>query len=177
MDGAPLKTNAATNPLSRRLSRREIYVASILLLLGTIYLVLFVQTVISIHSTSVTNQDNNISINKSELYSDIKTILIIACSFTGSAGLLTLKKYGWFFSNAIIVILVVILAAGWIQLARYGFTAVELILIILASVVVLTALIILQVPITRNRFMIKRKDYGWQIALTAILAAIFFGLQ
>ena len=69
---------------------KEIYVASIVLLVGTIYLVAQTITLFSGGSTTVKGDSLQISMNK--LLSHLRTIFIIVLCFTGGISMLRQKK-------------------------------------------------------------------------------------
>ncbi len=158
-------------------SGKEIFVAVLLLIVGLIYCLLFIQSIISSHSRSSTVSAEVISINRSELFSDLKTIVTIVCTITGGIGILLMRKTGWIFGLAQVLILLMISSAGWKQLIHFDEFGFSFFLVLAATLLLIIALVFLNMNGTRKKFGIRPRNYLYVLGLTALLFLIFFVLQ
>lgn len=152
---------------------KEIYVASIVLLVGTIYLVAQTITLFSGGSTTVKGDSLQISIN--ELLSHLRTIFIIVLCFTGGISMLRQKKIGWIISFAVILLLLTI-AAG-IYESNIPQISTGGVIIIAGIIMLLIAMIFLIQKTTRERYQIENKNYYSVIIIYAVLVLFYFYLQ
>lgn len=155
---------------------REIFVASILFLVGTIYLVLQIASMSSGTSRSSTIASDVIVLNRSEVLSDIRTFTTILLSFAGGIGLLKAKRFGWVFALPIFIVLLGISSAGWFWMVNSSFD-ISYFLVPVATLILVTALILLLLKSTRRRLGIGSRDYLITAILVALLLVLYFVLQ
>ena len=147
--------------------------ASIVLLVGTIYLVAQVITIFSVGSTRVKGDTLQLSIN--ELLSHLRTIFIIVLCFTGGIAMLGKKKIGWIVSISVILLLLTI-AAG-IYESNIPEVSLAGLIIIAGIIILLVAMIFLIQRSTRERYQIDNKSYYSVIIIYAFLVLFYFYLQ
>jgi hypothetical protein len=152
---------------------REIYSASLLLLIGTIYLVAQADSFFSIASIYV--EGDVIKLSKNEFLSHLRTVITIILCFCAGILLLRLKRSGWIISQSLLVLLLSI-AIG-IFISNFSGFSLSFIALAVAIFLLLIAIIFLLLNPTRQKFMVSGKDYLYTIFLFVILALFYFYLQ
>ena len=157
----------------RKASAKEIYAASLIFLIGIVYLVAQADALFSMGSTTV--RGDIIQLSKNEMLSHLRSILTIVLCFSGGILLLKIKKSGWIICQSVLLLLLTIAAGIFISnitsLNSSGF------ILIAGILLLLLAFIFLIQKATRQKFMVTKKNYQSVIVLFALLAVFYFLLQ
>lgn len=157
----------------RKASAKEIYTASLILLIGIVYLVAQADAIFSIGSTTV--KGDMIQLSKNEMLSHLRTIITIVLCFSGGILLLKIKKAGWIICQSVLLLLLTIASGIFINnLTRLNSSG----LILIAGILLLLmAFIFLLQKKTRQKFMVTKKSYQPVVVLFGVLAIFYFLLQ
>lgn len=156
-----------------RKNGREIYVSGMILLIGSIYLAAQADTLFSIGSTR--REGDTILISRNELFSHLRTIIIILLCFTGGIAMLRSKTIGWIINLAVILLLLTIVA-GIYESNIKGVEVAGLVLIG-GIILLLMAMIFLLQKSMRYKYGINNKSYYSVGILYALLILFYFFLQ
>lgn len=154
-------------------SWREIYVGTLLFISGTVVLILLAASWIGRESGV---QDDTITLNRSELFADVRTLITIVICFAGGAGLLRIRKIGWSLSLAMLVLFLALTYAGWLWVINSTFD-ISYILVPLATTLILLGIILLLLPYTRSKFGVARREFLLFFITLAVLGVVYFVLQ
>ena len=150
-----------------------IYVASLVLLIGIIYLAAQTDSLFSIGSTRV--KGDVIELSKNELLSHFRSVLTIVLCFSGGILLLKNKTAGWIISQSILLLLSTI--ATGIFISNVSSLGVSGVLLVILVVLLLSAIYLLNMASTRRRFTVSFRSYVTVIVLFIALALFYFLLQ
>ena len=154
-------------------SGKEIYVASLILLTGVIYLAAQTDTLFSMGSTRI--KGDVIQLSRNEMLSHLRSVLTIILCFSGGILLLKTKTLGWVISQSILLLLTTIATGIFISnVDSLSFSGILLIIVIL---MLLVAIIFLLHTKIRQRFMVSKQAYLSVIILFVVLALFYFLLQ
>lgn len=157
-----------------KLNWREKFAAYLLLIVGILYLALWFVSIFSgVSNRSTSGQEDKIIISKSEMLSNIRTI--ISFSVFLLAGILLLKKQrlGWIMGLSIILIYIIISTGILVQLIGSdenfvaGVLGFGLVLLVCSFIFLLPAS-------TQKKFMVSRNSYLLTIGFSALLGIIYF---
>ena len=151
---------------------KVIFSASLLLLIGVIYLAAQADALFSIGSTTV--KGDTIQLSKNEVLSHLRSIVTIVLCLAGGILLLKIKQTGWIISQSMVLLLLTI--ASGVYLTNYG-ELMALPFLFGAMLLLLTAFIFLLQKQTRQKFMVGRNSYLAVIIIFAILVVLYFFLQ
>lgn len=157
----------------QKANAKEIYVASLVLLIGVIYLAAQVDALFAIGSTRV--KGDVIHLSKNEMLSHFRSMFTIVFCFSGGILLLKTKTSGWVISQSILLLLTAI--ASGIYASNMSGLNFSGIILITGILMLLLAIIFLTLPQTRRRFMISKRSYLSAIILFTVLAVFYFLLQ
>ncbi len=150
--------------------------AILLLIIGVVYLLVWLVSVFSETTGFVQMDDKRISMNTAEFLNHLRTILIIVFSVAGSLALFKLRKSGWVMANAVFLLFLTIVSGGFYQAIKLGDTT----LIAIAGsgiLVLLAALVFLWLPAARMRLAVTRSTMFIAVALSAGTIAFYLFLQ
>ena len=151
---------------------KEIFSASLLLLIGVIYLAAQADSLFSIGSTTV--KGDTIQLSKNEVLSHLRSIVMIVLCLTGGILLLKIKQAGWIISQSLVLLLLTI--ASGVYFTNYG-ELMALPFLFGAMLLLFIAFIFLLQKQTRQKFMIGRDSYLAVVIIFAILVVLYFFLQ
>ena len=157
----------------RKSNAKEIYAASLILLIGTIYLAAQVAALFSMGSTTV--KGDIIQLSKNEILSHTRSILTIVLCFSGGILLLRTRRAGWIISLSLLLLLIAI--ASGIFLSNITGLDASGIAMTIGIFLLLMAIIFLVQTRTRQKFSITKKSYLLVFILFAALALFYFVLQ
>lgn len=157
----------------RKANAKEIYTASLILLIGVIYLAAQADALFSIGSTRI--KGDMIQLSKNEMLSHFRSILTIVLCFSGGILLLKTKTAGWVISQSILLLLVTI--ASGIYISNITGLNISGVVLVGGIVLLLLAIIFLLQKQTLQRFGITRKSYLSVLILFAVLTVFYFLLQ
>ncbi|RYG00804.1 MAG: hypothetical protein EOO02_14120 [Chitinophagaceae bacterium] len=168
--------STAVVPQPARLHLREKYSAIILLIIGVVYLAVWLISIFSETTGFVQVNEKQISMNTAELLNHIRTLLIIIFSIGGGFGLFRLRRFGWILANVIFLLFLTIVSGGIYQALKLADTT----LIVIActgATVLLLAVIFLWLPSARLRLSITRSDMITAAALSVVMTAFYLLAQ
>ena len=157
----------------RKVNAREIYAASLILVIGIIYLAAQVASLFSMGSTTI--KGDIIHLSKNEILSHTRSILTIVLCFSGSILLLRARTAGWIISLAILLLLATI-SSGIFLSNVTGLNFSGIILIVGIFLLVLAIIFLVQAGV-RQKFSVTKKSYLSVFILFAVLAFFYFVLQ
>ena len=157
----------------RKANAKQIYTASLILLIGTIYLAAQIDAIFSMGSTKV--HGDTIQFSKNEALSHLRSILTIILCFSGGILLLKARKVGWVISLSVLLLLITI-AAGIFASNINGLTF-SAIVLVAGIFLLLLAIIFLLQSRARQKFSITKKNYLSVFILFMLLAVFYFVLQ
>ena len=152
---------------------KTIYVASLVLLTGLIYLAAQTDALFSIGSTRV--KGDVIELSKNEMLSHFRSLLTIVLCFTGGVLLLKTRTAGWIICHSVLLLLSTI-AIG-IFISNVSSLNISGVLLIIVIVLLLSAIFLLNMVGTRRKFMVSFRSYVSVIVLFIALALFYFLLQ
>lgn len=156
----------------QKANRKEIFSATLVLIIGIIYLAAQADSFFSIGSTTV--KGDTIQLSKNELFSHVRSIVTIVFCIMGGILLLRIKRLGWILSQSMLLLFLTI--ASGVYLTNYG-ELMALPFLFGAMLLLITAFIFLLQKQTRKKFMIGRDSYLAVVIVFAILAVLYFFLQ
>ena len=157
----------------RRASAKEIYAASLVLLIGSIYLAAQADALFSIGSTTV--KGDIIQVSRNEMLSHLRSILTIILCFSGGILLLKIRRTGWIISLSILILLITI-AAG-IFFSNISGLNVSGVALIFGIGLLLLAIVFLLQSRAREKFSVTKKSFVSVFVLFAVLVFFYFVLQ
>jgi hypothetical protein len=155
-------------------SAKDWGVFMILLLAGCFYLFLQVISILQNGYSIIRTNDDNITVNRSEILYEIRTWLTIILCLVGSITYFRLKKTGWVMAFAILLLFISISAGAIYTLVNLEMIDLSAYFLGLISILILFGFISLITPSTRSKFDIKPKDFLYAIVVTVILLGIYF---
>jgi hypothetical protein len=154
-------------------SGKEIYAASLLLLIGTIYLAAQADAFFSIGSVYV--EGDVVKISKNEFLSHLRTVITVIMCFSGGILLLKVAKAGWIISQALLMLLFAI--GSGILISNFTGLHISILVLICGILLLLLAIVFLFLEQIRKKFLITSKDVLFALVLFAALIAFYFFLQ
>jgi hypothetical protein len=159
-----------------KISRKEKYSATILLLIGVVYLVLWIISIFSETSSFVTVENDKVAISKSELLSHTRTLLTIVFALGGSFLLFKGHRVGWMLALSVLVLFFLICSGGLYQAIKLR----EATLLTIAAAVWLIlfiGIVLLLLPVTRTKLRITKKVVISGVILAFFLCLFYFFVQ
>lgn len=161
---------------SAKLNWREVYAGTLVLLIGTVFLIAQVVSKLSSRASSYTVQHDVISINRDELYTDLRGVLTVVLGMLGGVLLLRKKRSGWIMSFALLVICAIIAGGSLYQLVQLHTFDMGFMLVAGATFLLLAAIIFLLVPSTCRKMKVGKMTFLPSLLLIAVLLGIYFFL-
>lgn len=158
------------------LSWREKFAGIFILVLGLIFLVLFVLELSTSRSSDVTSNADAIMVSKAALYRHIRNITSILIALVGAMGLLRQKQIGWMLSVPFLLIIGVI-AGYFFYLTLVTGMAMMSIAPGIALLLVILSLLFLLLPSAREKYRVSSKTILPTLVFLLAIGAIFFLLQ
>lgn len=160
-----------------KLSWREKYAGTLVLLIGVLYLILQVINLLSSKADRIVDTDGKLVISKAEILSDLRTYLYILFGITAGILLLRKKKWGWILGVPYLCLYIVIAVWGTLFSLQMGFTGAELIVLVAGVVVLLLALLFLLLPSALKKYKVGSDTILPTLVFLICLAVLYFFLQ
>lgn len=157
----------------RKPGAKEIYSASLILLIGTIYLAAQADAIFSIGSTTV--KGDTIQVSRNEMLSHLRSILTIILCFSGGILLLKIRKAGWVISLSILLLLLAV--ATGIFLSNIRGLNLSAVVLIAGIFLLLVAIVFLLQSRSRKKFLVTKKSFLSVFVLFAVLVLFYFVMQ
>lgn len=157
----------------RKSNAKDIYAASLILLIGTIYLAAQAGALFSMGSTTV--KGDVIQLSKNEILSHTRSILTIVLCFSGGILLLKARTAGWIISLSLLLLLITI-SSGIFLSNITGINASGIALTVGILLLLLAIMFLVQAR-ARQKFSVTKKSYLFVFILFAALAFFYFVLQ
>ena len=157
----------------RKPGAKEIYSASLILLIGTIYLAAQADAIFSIGSTTV--KGDTIQVSRNEMLSHLRSILTIILCFSGGILLLKIRKAGWVISLSILLLLLAV--ATGIFLSNISGLNLSAVVLIAGIFLLLVAIVFLLQSRSRKKFLVTKKSFLSVFVLFAVLVLFYFVMQ
>jgi hypothetical protein len=158
------------------LSWKEKYSSFLLLLLGIVYLVLWLISFLSETSGPVKLEGDKLTMSRSELLNHTRTFLTIAFSIPGSLLLLKRHRIGWILGLPVYLVFLGIVSGGVYQAVILR----EPVFIMIAAIgwiILFVGLIFLILKHARTIFRVTRFALATTLLLAGLLAAFYFVFQ
>jgi hypothetical protein len=156
--------------------RKEKFSAILLLLIGTVYLVVWIVSILSETASFLTVNDDKVAISKSELFSHARTIITILLSLVAAVGLFRKRRIGWIFGSAILILFFLICSGGLYQALMLGDIA-PIAVAGTAWLTLITGIAILWISSTRARLNVTRPAVLTSLVITILLGLFYFFVQ
>ncbi|HKH61212.1 MAG TPA: hypothetical protein VKA49_10305 [Flavitalea sp.] len=157
----------------RKADAKEIYAASLILLIGIIYLAAQADALFSMGSTTV--KGDIIQLSKNEILSHSRSVLTIVLCFSGGILLLKARTAGWIISLSILLLLITI-SSGIFLSNITGLNVSGIVLIVGISLLLLAIIFLVQAR-ARQKFSVTKKSYLSVFVLFVVLVFFYFVLQ
>ncbi|MBO9633216.1 MAG: hypothetical protein J7578_08860 [Chitinophagaceae bacterium] len=155
---------------------REKFAGIFTFLIGLTFLGLLVFDFISSRASSLTAADENIVINRGALFMYLRVCLGILISLIGGVALLKVRRTGWVFCTAILVLHVVITGYLFFFLSKLGMKK-EMIAVSVPFTLGLLSVIFLLLPGTRQKYRVSSTTILLTLVFLLAIGALFFFLQ
>lgn len=158
------------------LSWREKFAGIFILVLGIIFLIMFVLELITSRSSDVTSNAEAIMVSKAALYRHIRNIFAILVAILGAWALLRQKTIGWILGIPFLVIIGII-AGYFFYLTAFSGLWMMSIAPGIGLLLVLVSLIFLSLPSAREKYRVSSKTILPTLVFLMAIGAVFFLLQ
>lgn len=160
-----------------KLGWKEKFAATIVLLIGILYLANQVMNIVSSKTSAIYSEGDKWLIRKAELISDIKTYITIILAITGGILLFKKKQWGWIMSVPILMLVAVFMVSG-LALLLYTFEFnIVLIALMIAIVANLLSVVFLFLPGTRKKYRVGMLTFIPTLVFLLALMALYFLLK
>ena len=160
-----------------KLSWREKFAASLLLLIGIGYAVFQVLNILSSRADGYKADESAFTISRGELLSDLKTYSTIFFALIGSILLFRQKRWGWIIGLPVLILFTFLSGFG-VYLYVYGSvydTSMILLLILFAAL--LLSFVFLVIPSGRRKYKVGKYTYLPTLVFLMAICAMYFFLQ
>ncbi|MGN6418043.1 MAG: hypothetical protein ACTHMC_11160 [Pseudobacter sp.] len=158
------------------LSWREKFAGIFILVLGLIFMILFVMELFTSRSSDVTSNADAITVNRAALFRHIRNITSILIAIAGALGLLRQKQLGWMLAVPFLLIIGVI-AGYFLYLTLTTGMGMMSIAPGIALLLVIMSLIFLLLPSAREKYRVSSKTILPTLVFLLAIGAVFFLLQ
>ncbi len=167
----------ATQIAGPRLNWREKFSAIVVLLIGIVFLVLQIQNLILSRGNDYSMQDNTVSINRSELFHDIRFYLTAFLCVFASMLLFRKNKVGWMIGLSFLILFDLVAIWGILTAVYMGTFDLVFIMGCAGALVLTLSIIFLLVPSARQKYRVGKHTYLPTLVFLAALIALFLFLQ
>jgi hypothetical protein len=161
-----------------KLSWREKYAGMLVLLIGIVFLLMQIASLMSNTSNPYSIQNGSLVIDKNELYSDVRTYSIIITGILAGWLLLKSKLAGWVLSLPILMFVTAVLCIKTIeQLLKTKKADTSLIAPGVGMLMLLLAIVFLFLPSARKKYRVSKGVVLLTLLLFAALGGAYIFLQ
>lgn len=166
-----------TKIVGTKLSWREKFAAIVVLLIGIVFLALQIQNLLLSRGNEYAMQDNTVSINKSELFHDIRFYLTaFLCTFA-SLLLFRKNKAGWMIGISFLILFDLVALWGLTQAVLMQTFDLVFMIGIAGAFVLTLSIIFLIIPSARKKYRVGKHTYLPTLVFLAALTALYLFLQ
>lgn len=159
------------------LNWREKFSAILVLLIGVLFLILQITDYLSSKANAFLVKEDTILINRSELFSQLRTLLTILLCIGGGILLFKKRRIGWVIGLGLLILFLAIACAGLIQLAIVNTFDLGFIILAGCAVVLLLAILSLIARSTREKYRVGKKTFLPALVFLIVIAAVYLFLQ
>jgi hypothetical protein len=159
-----------------KLSWREKYSSTLLLLIGIVYLFVWILSFFTGTSEIHSVDADKLVMSKSELLTHFRTLLTILFSLAGSYLFFRKKRLGWMLGFAVLLVFLTIAGGGLYQVILMG-EPVAVAVVISGLLLLLTAFLFLLLPKTRRKFRITPSVFLMAFGFAILLGIFYFLFQ
>jgi hypothetical protein len=160
-----------------KLSWREKFAAIVVLLIGIVFLALQIQNLFLSKGNEYAMQDNTVSINRSELFHDIRFYLTAFLCVFASMLLFRKNKVGWMIGISFLILFDAVAIWLMIQAAVLELFDETFIAGIVGIMVLTLSIIFLLIPSARKKYEVGKNFFLPTLVFLAALIALFLFLQ
>jgi hypothetical protein len=180
MGNAFIQENYKDNNMNQQpdtaLNWKDRTVAFILILLGIIFLVLQIISIVSSRADAYSIHEKDIVLSRTDLTNDLRIYVTIAGSLAGGILLLLKKRWGWILSQPIMLLFLGLSVAA-VYSACQGGQKMPLALALAGTAIVLLCVLHLFMPATLKKFRTGKPAWLPALVFLAILILLYFVLQ
>ena len=160
-----------------KLSWREKFAASLLLLIGIGYAVFQIMNILSSKADGFKADESSFTFSRGEVVSDLKTYSTIFFALLGSFLLFRQKRWGWVIGLPVLLLFTFLSGFG-VFLFVYGaeYDA-RLILLLIVFIALLLAFVFLLIPSARRKYKVGKYTYLPTLVFLMAICAMYFFLQ
>jgi len=160
-----------------KLSWREKFAASLLLLIGIGYAVFQIMNILSSQADGYSADESAITISRGELLSDVKTYSTIFFALVGSILLFRQKRWGWIIGLPMLLLYLFLSAFGVYSNVNGFEYDTSLIILLIVFIALLLAFVFLVIPSARRKYKVGKYTYLPTLVFLMAICAMYFFLQ
>ena len=160
-----------------KLSWREKFAASLLLLIGIGYALFQVLNILSSQADGFKADESAFTFSRGEVLSDLKTYSTIFFALVGSFLLFRQKRWGWIIGLPVLLLFTFLSGFG-VFLFVYGSEYnIKLILLLIVFLALFLSFIFLLIPSARRKYKVGKYTYLPTLVFLMAICAMYFFLQ
>jgi hypothetical protein len=161
----------------QKLSWKEKYAGVLVLLIGVIYLLMQLASLLSDTSQSYGVNEGSLVINKNALFSDIKAYIVIIMGLVAGPMLLKNKTIGWVLGLPVLLLFAVLLLSLGIQQAITVQPGSSLAIPGIALLLLVMAIVFLFAKPAREKYRVSKYTVLLTLFLFTAIGGLYFFLQ
>ena len=161
----------------QKLSWREKFAASLLLLIGIVYAGIQVMNIVSSRADGYKADNAAITISMGELLSDLKTYTTILLALLGSILLFRQKRLGWIIGLPVLLLYTFLSGFGVYLYVYGGEYDSSLIFLLIVFVALLLSIVFLLLPSCRRKYKVGKYTYLPTLVFLMAIRGLYFLLQ
>lgn len=157
-----------------KLSWREKYAASLLLILGVFFLITQILDFTSSWSKRISADDKTLSIDIRQLKADLKVYFVILLAIIGGILLWFRKRIGWILGLPVLVWYTILIINGIIMSVKFSGYKSEFLFSCLGFILLSMAVGFLYAPSARKKYKVGKQTYLPTFLILGIIITIHF---
>lgn len=163
------------NHSSQALTGREKYIVALMYIIGGMFLILQVVSILSSKSTIFNSADGMVSINRNELLSFLRVLTTIILSFAGAILFTKRKAAGWSINLAVLIFFTILL--GSMLYTNYHTPDLGMGIGGFVMLLLIVAILFLLFRNTRVKYKVNRSSVIGAVSLLLFLLGFYIYLQ
>ena len=163
--------------MNEKLSWREKFAASLLLLIGIGYAIVQVINILSSRAEGYKADESAFTISRGELLSDLKTYSTIFFALIGSILLFRQKRWGWVIGLPVLMLFTFLSGFGVYSNFNGLNIDASMIFLLVVFVALLLSFAFLMIPSARRKYKVGKYTYLPTLVFLMAICAMYFFLQ
>ncbi len=163
--------------MNEKLSWREKFAASLLLLIGISFAVGQVFSILSSRADGYKVDESAFTISRGELLTDLKTYSTIFFALIGSILLFRQKRLGWIIGLPVLILFTFLSGFGVYSNVNGFEYDTNLILLLIVFLALLLSFVFLLIPSARRKYKVGKYTYLPTLVFLMAICAMYFFLQ